>query len=283
MNPRRSRPNSSKYWSSTTIKRPKPHVSQSVGTVQNELKYDSKKRLQSSKSAHSKVTEQSTTTVGLSLAQFRLLHRQSQASSRLWPRYMDGRSDSTEKKYLVKGSALLKSQDLVTCGAQEPKSASQVNLVELEQDDNTDSKMELRLENKRQNSKVQNFTCSDLNPNYLIDQYYYTRQALNKVHTYPGCLRNKKDTEDRLKLKLANHVIKEMKKISDASLSNKTKLRGKTQPSHPQLFFKDYYTDTANMGSQFTRERKVKIWLKNCSFQNRASKVDIPNAWTNRI
>ena len=31
------------------------------------------------------------------------------------------------------------------------------------------------IELRRKKSKVQNFQYADLNPNYLIDQYYYTR------------------------------------------------------------------------------------------------------------
>ena len=34
------------------------------------------------------------------------------------------------------------------------------------------------VELRRKKSKVQNFQYADLNPNYLIDQYYYTRCAL---------------------------------------------------------------------------------------------------------
>ena len=34
------------------------------------------------------------------------------------------------------------------------------------------------VELRRKKSKVQNFQYADLNPNYLIDQYYYTRYAL---------------------------------------------------------------------------------------------------------
>jgi len=88
--------------------------------------------------------------------------------------------------------------------------------------------------------------------------------------------------DDRRKLKLANHVIKEMKKIADTG-PNKSHSKGGHQPIKAQLFFKDYYTDTADMGTQFTRERKVKIWLNNCNFQSRTSISDISNAWTNMI
>lgn len=34
------------------------------------------------------------------------------------------------------------------------------------------------VELRRKKSKVQNFQYADLNPNYLIDQYYYTRYTL---------------------------------------------------------------------------------------------------------
>ena len=34
------------------------------------------------------------------------------------------------------------------------------------------------VELRRKKSKVQNFQYADLNPNYLIDQYYYTRYEL---------------------------------------------------------------------------------------------------------
>ena len=36
------------------------------------------------------------------------------------------------------------------------------------------------IELRRKKSKVQNFQYADLNPNYLIDQYYYTRYGLYK-------------------------------------------------------------------------------------------------------
>ena len=36
------------------------------------------------------------------------------------------------------------------------------------------------VELRRKKSKVQNFQYADLNPNYLIDQYYYTRYGLYK-------------------------------------------------------------------------------------------------------
>ena len=62
-----------------------------------------------------------------------------------------------------------------------------------------------------------------------------------------------------------------------------TDISGGPKPIKAQLFFKDYYTDTADMGTQFTRERKVKIWMNNCSFQCRTSISDISNAWTNMI
>ena len=64
---------------------------------------------------------------------------------------------------------------------------------------------------------------------------------------------------------------------------NNRYILGGHQPIKAQLFFKDYYTDTADMGTQFTRERKVKIWLNNCNFQSRTSISDISNAWTNMI
>ena len=36
------------------------------------------------------------------------------------------------------------------------------------------------VELRRKKSKVQNFQYADLNPNYLIDQYYYTRYVVFK-------------------------------------------------------------------------------------------------------
>lgn len=71
--------------------------------------------------------------------------------------------------------------------------------------------------------------------------------------------------------------------MTDVKVVEITDILGGHQPIKAQLFFKDYYTDTADMGTQFTRERKVKIWLNNCNFQSRTSISDISNAWTNMI
>jgi len=38
------------------------------------------------------------------------------------------------------------------------------------------------VELKRKKSKLQNFPYTDLNPNYLIDQYYYTRYLIDTIY-----------------------------------------------------------------------------------------------------
>jgi len=285
MNPRRNRPNSSVYWSHSTATRPNAKRSQSTVNVhQNEHKYDSKLRLYSSKSAASKnPIEKSKSQV--SLAEFRLLHRQSRPCSLLRSRSLH--ADKSDKKYLIKGAGLLKTVEQAAARVMNPDeqknqcSSQPVNIEdETEINENTGPPFEF----KRKKSKLQNFPYADLNPNYLIDQYYYTRKALNKSQV-PGCSKNddrNRVDEDRRKLKLANHVIKEMKKLADQG-PNKNYTKDGKQPVKAQLFFKDYYTDTTDMGTQFTRERKVKIWLNNCNFQCRTSRRDISNAWTNMI
>lgn len=292
MNPRRNRPNSSVYWSHSTAKRPNAKRSQSTVNVhQIEYKYESKLRLLSSKSAcpikiHMPPTPTPKTQIEksksqVSLAEFRLLHRQSRPSSLL--RKSSLSETQTDKKYLVKGAGMLKSKEQARdSNEQKEHNFSQPVNIEDEIDENilVGPKTSL-VEFRRKKSKVQNFQYADLNPNYLIDQYYYTRKALNKTEATKLKERDRME-EDRRKLKLANHVIKEMKKISDDG-PNKSHSKGGNQPIKAQLFFKDYYTDTADMGTQFTRERKVQIWLNNCNFQCRTSISDISNAWTNMI
>jgi len=213
----------------------------------------------------------------VSLAEFRLLHRQSRPCSLLRRNQV---ADKTEKKYLIKGAGMLKNKE--NQARDSGNDSSQPVNIEDEIDENkyvapTTSLIELR----RKKSKVQNFQYADLNPNYLIDQYYYTRKALNKAEAAKLKERDRME-EDRRKLKLANHVIKEMKRLADNG-QNKSHSKGGPKPIKAQLFFKDYYTDTADMGTQFTRERKVKIWMNNCNFQSRTSISDISNAWTNMI
>jgi len=289
MNPRRNRPNSSVYWSHSTAKRPNAKRSQSTVNVhQNEYKYESKLRLLSSKSAcpikiHTPPTPTPKTQIEksksqVSLAEFRLLHRQSRPCSLL---RRSSLPDKTEKKYLIKGAGMLKSNEEARDCDKQNELSQPVN-IEDEIDENimvgpNTSLVELR----RKKSTVQNFQYADLNPNYLIDQYYYTRKALNKAEAAKLKMQDRME-DDRRKLKLANHVIKEMKKIADSG-PNKSHSKGGRQPIKAQLFFKDYYTDTADMGTQFTRERKVKIWLNNCNFHSRTSISDISNAWTNMI
>lgn len=216
----------------------------------------------------------------VSLAEFRLLHRQSRPCSLL---RRNSLADNSEKKYLIKGAGMLKNKEQARVSDERnDQYISQPVNIEDEIDENkyvvpNTSLVELR----RKKSKVQNFQYADLNPNYLIDQYYYTRKALNKAEASKLKERDRME-EDKRKLKLANHVIKEMKKIADSG-QNKSHSKGGPKPIKAQLFFKDYYTDTADMGTQFTRERKVKIWMNNCSFQCRTSISDISNAWTNMI
>jgi len=117
MNPRRNRPNSSVYWSHSTAKRPNAKRSQSTVNVhQKEHKYDTKLRLLSSKSACPvKIGFDPTTSKDqieksksqVSLAEFRLLHRQSRPCSLLRSRE-SLYTDKTEKKYLIKGAGMLK-------------------------------------------------------------------------------------------------------------------------------------------------------------------------------
>jgi len=222
----------------------------------------------------------------VSLAEFRLLHRQSRPCSLLRSNTNRGLfADKTEKKYLIKGAGILKSNEEKQIRDSDEQKNQYINQpVNIEDETNPNTgiaTIPAELKRKRSKSKLQNFPYADLNPNYLIDQYYYTRKALNKADATNSKDHNRND-EDRRKLKLANHVIKEMKKIADHG-PNKSHSKGGQQPIKAQLFFKDYYTDTADMGTQFTRERKVKIWLNNCNFQCRTSISDISNAWTNMI
>lgn len=84
-------------------------------------------------------------------------------------------------------------------------------------------------------------------------------------------------------MRILDQIRVTAKVLTDVKVVEITDILGGHQPIKAQLFFKDYYTDTADMGTQFTRERKVKIWLNNCNFQSRTSISDISNAWTNMI
>ena len=148
----------------------------------------------------------------VSLAEFRLLHRQVilrlslgvhryRRFKKCHPSFLVGHSsyrffqsrpcsllrrsslpDKTEKKYLIKGAGMLKNNEQAArdCDKQKMELSQPVN-IEDEIDENilvgpNTSLVELR----RKKSKVQNFQYADLNPNYLIDQYYYTRYSLFK-------------------------------------------------------------------------------------------------------
>ena len=84
-------------------------------------------------------------------------------------------------------------------------------------------------------------------------------------------------------MRILDQIRVTAKVLTDVKVVEITDILVGPQPIKAQLFFKDYYTDTADMGTQFTRERKVKIWLNNCNFQSRTSISDISNAWTNMI
>jgi len=119
---------------------------------------------------------------------------------------------------------------------------------------------------------MKDFTYEDLNPNYLIDQYYYTRKALNKT---------KKASLTNLKKYVDCEITKEPSQTSFNNQMVKTFKRGKVT-SNPSGFFGDYYTDKS-VNDEFTTAKKVQIWLNRSSLQARANKVDILNAWTAKI
>jgi len=280
-NPRRSRPNSAMYWS--RIERQKPKTSQSF--TQNIQPKSQKVRLQSSKSTKSKETSKS---IGkeLNLKEFRLLHRQTKQQHRLVAAHGEREID---QKYVVKGSAiwtpkrekaLILNKQLVN----HSYTPTNIEIHEIEE-----GKMEKIVTKKaiRSTSRLKNFAYEDLNPNYLIDQYYFTRKALNKRHSYPDFLekyqkkegKRRNSNEERY---TSNKV--DMKKINDTErilYNNVPRARG--YKSEKPVFFKEYYTETMNVDKQIQSERKVKIWLDKCQFQIRPSKTDIANAWTNRI
>jgi hypothetical protein len=284
-NPRRSRPNSSMYWS--RIERQKPKTSQSF--TQNIKPTSQKVRLQSSKSSKSKETSKS---IGkeLNLKEFRLLHRQTKHQHRLIPPC----GERVDQKYVVKGSAIWtpKKEKALILNKQfgnhnQVCAPTKIEILEIEEE--KFEKTALKPKAIRSTSRLKNFAYEDLNPNYLIDQYYFTRKALNKRHSYPDFLEKYQKKEGKSTRRKSSDerytpTKVDMKKINDTErilYNNVPRARG--YKNEKPVFFKEYYTETMNLDKQIQSERKVKIWIEKCQFQIRAAKSDIANAWTNRI
>jgi hypothetical protein len=301
MNPRRSRPKSSAYWSSLRLDKPekpiKPKVSKSANYVNQTV---SASNLRPPYEAISKLsigfnTQMKKTTSKnekrrhneLTLSEFRLLHRQTNKKSRLVSASPETKAASLQrKKYVVRGHTIESDQNAATITSYRRtlSRASHSTVVLRKPSTSTVGRESKTTKNNAVGrgtlsgkTRMKDFTYEDLNPNYLIDQYYYNRKALSKT---------KKNATTAALTNLKKYVNNEMNKESNY-VPNRVVSKVQTHRSTTSRrggFFGDYYTDGDNVTSgEFTVDKKVRIWLERSSLQARASKGDILNAWTEKI
>jgi len=214
----------------------------------------------------------------LTLSEFRLLHRQTNKKSRLVSASPETKAASLQrKKYVVRGHTIESDQNAATITScrRTLSRASQATVVlrkpstsTMGRESKTTKTSATRGSTLNGKTRMKDFTYEDLNPNYLIDQYYYNRKALSKTKKNATALTN-----------LKRYVNNEMNKESNY-VPNRVVRKVQTRGGG---FFSDYYTDIGNVSGEFTVDKKVRIWLERSSLQARASKGDILNAWTEKI
>ena len=194
MNPRRSRPKSSAYWSSMRLDKPdkpiKPKVSKSANYVNKTVSasnlrpYEAISKLSIGFNTQKTTTNEKRRHNELTLSEFRLLHRQTNKKSRLVSASPETKAASLQrKKYVVRGHTIESDQNAATITSyRRTLSRASQSTVILRKGPSTstvgrESKTTKTIRGGTLSGKtrMKDFTYEDLNPNYLIDQYYYNR------------------------------------------------------------------------------------------------------------
>ena len=194
MNPRRSRPEPSAYWSSMRLDKPdrpiKPKVSKSTNYVTQTVSASNLRPYKAISKSSIGFNTQNTKTERrhneLTLSEFRLLHRQTNKKSRLVSASPETKAASLQrKKYVVRGRTIESDhKTATTSNSNYHRTLSRASQSTVILRKPTSSKVGRESETTKtsategavsRKTRMKDFTYEDLNPNYLIDQYYYTR------------------------------------------------------------------------------------------------------------